>query len=319
MDERYQHRNERNGSRSRQDEQNFRDTGRQAYGEDRSSFAEAGYWDDRGTGAEWHDERPERTARYSNSQQTPWSREPGRIGQYQGSQYGSSQYGGQGSNPDWGAGGYGGYYSRDYIGAGDSQQYGQRPGYTPGGSYGSAYSYGGNYRPGRFGSSYGNYGSGSVYGSGSRHGNIGGSQGNYSGNYGGGYGIEAGGPSQERGSWRNLNQHAGRGPKGYQRSDERLREVISERLTEAPHIDPSEITVTVKNGAVTLEGTVDERWIRHEVENLVEACGGVKDIQNHLRVASARSQTGSASQALSEESMDDSHTLSGTARSTRKN
>lgn len=40
--------------------------------------------------------------------------------------------------------------------------------------------------------------------------------------------------------------HAGRGPKGYQRSDERIREDVCDRLTEHPAIDASEIEVEVK-------------------------------------------------------------------------
>lgn len=49
---------------------------------------------------------------------------------------------------------------------------------------------------------------------------------------------------------------AGRGPKGYQRSDERIREDISDRLTEAPDVDASDITVAVSSREVILTGTV---------------------------------------------------------------
>src|SRR5215471_11804457 len=42
-------------------------------------------------------------------------------------------------------------------------------------------------------------------------------------------------------------QHTGRGPKGYQRSDERIREDICERLTQHSAIDAGEIEVEVKN------------------------------------------------------------------------
>ena len=74
------------------------------------------------------------------------------------------------------------------------------------------------------------------------------------------------------------------GPKGYQRSDERLREDISERLMEARHIDSSDVTVQVSGAKVVLEGTVPERRMKHAIEDLVDACPGVQDIENRIRV-----------------------------------
>jgi hypothetical protein len=74
------------------------------------------------------------------------------------------------------------------------------------------------------------------------------------------------------------------GPKGYQRSDERLREDISERLMEARYIDSSEVTVEVSGAKVVLEGTVPERRMKHAIEDLVDACPGVQDIDNRIRV-----------------------------------
>jgi hypothetical protein len=61
------------------------------------------------------------------------------------------------------------------------------------------------------------------------------------------------------GSWGGLRQpgrYAGRGPKGYQRSDERLEEEICDRLTADSDIDASELEVLVQNGEVTLQGSV---------------------------------------------------------------
>jgi hypothetical protein len=74
------------------------------------------------------------------------------------------------------------------------------------------------------------------------------------------------------------------GPKGYQRSDERLREDISERLMEASYIDSSEVTVAVSGAKVVLEGTVPDRRMKHAIEDLVDACPGVQDIDNRIRV-----------------------------------
>ncbi|HEV2272180.1 MAG TPA: BON domain-containing protein [Steroidobacteraceae bacterium] len=74
------------------------------------------------------------------------------------------------------------------------------------------------------------------------------------------------------------------GPKGYQRSDERLREDISARLMEARYLDSSDVTVEVCGARVVLDGTVPERRLKHAIEDLVDACPGVQDIENRIRV-----------------------------------
>ena len=74
------------------------------------------------------------------------------------------------------------------------------------------------------------------------------------------------------------------GAKGYQRSDERLRADISQRLMQAHTIDSSEVTVEVSGAKVVLDGTVPERRMKHAIEDLVDACPGVQDIENRIRV-----------------------------------
>jgi osmotically-inducible protein OsmY len=74
------------------------------------------------------------------------------------------------------------------------------------------------------------------------------------------------------------------GPKGYTRSDERIREDISERLMMADSIDSSEVTVSVKDGRVTLEGTVPTRSMKHSIEDLADYTAGVQDVENRIRV-----------------------------------
>jgi BON domain len=85
--------------------------------------------------------------------------------------------------------------------------------------------------------------------------------------------------------------YAGRGPKGYMRSDERIREDVSERLWADPWIDASEITVTVAKGEVTLEGTVEDRWTKRLADEIAEGCPGVKDVHNRLRIAPTKGGT----------------------------
>ena len=53
--------------------------------------------------------------------------------------------------------------------------------------------------------------------------------------------------------------NAGKGPRGYVRSDERIKEDVSDRLSMDDETDASDITVTVSQGEVTLEGTVPDR------------------------------------------------------------
>jgi hypothetical protein len=78
-------------------------------------------------------------------------------------------------------------------------------------------------------------------------------------------------------------QFRGIGPKDYERSGERLREVICERLTDDATLDPRDISVQVDGTTVTLEGTVPQRSMKYRAEDLVAQCG-VDDINNHLRV-----------------------------------
>jgi BON domain-containing protein len=76
----------------------------------------------------------------------------------------------------------------------------------------------------------------------------------------------------------------GRGPKGYRRSDERIREEISDRLMIHPDIDASDVEVAVAGGIVTLTGTTEDRHEKRLAEYLVESVAGVDDVENHLKV-----------------------------------
>lgn len=83
--------------------------------------------------------------------------------------------------------------------------------------------------------------------------------------------------------------HRGRGPKNYQRSDERIREDVNDRLTEDPRIDASEIEVHVENREVTLTGTVGSRFAKRHAEDIAEHVSGVTHVQNNIRVRSEQS------------------------------
>lgn len=81
--------------------------------------------------------------------------------------------------------------------------------------------------------------------------------------------------------------HTGKGPKGYRRSEERIREDICDALEAHAHIDASDIEVKVSEGLVTLSGTVDSRQAKRLAEQAVETVRGIKDINNELRIMSA--------------------------------
>jgi osmotically-inducible protein OsmY len=87
--------------------------------------------------------------------------------------------------------------------------------------------------------------------------------------------------------------HYGRGPKGYTRSDDRIREDVSDRLTDDWMVDASNIEVTVVSGEVTLAGTVDSREAKRRAEDCSESVSGVRNVQNNLRVQQP-SETSSA-------------------------
>jgi osmotically-inducible protein OsmY len=86
----------------------------------------------------------------------------------------------------------------------------------------------------------------------------------------------------------------GRGPKGYIRSDERIREDVCDRLSDDPLVDASEIDVAVAGSEVTLTGTVESREERRRAEDCAEHVSGVVHVQNNLRVARSGGTMGTA-------------------------
>lgn len=78
--------------------------------------------------------------------------------------------------------------------------------------------------------------------------------------------------------------HRGRGPKSYTRSDARIEEDVNDRLTEDGAVDASDITVTVKDREVTLDGHVHSRHAKRQAEDCAESVSGVMHVQNNLRV-----------------------------------
>lgn len=79
--------------------------------------------------------------------------------------------------------------------------------------------------------------------------------------------------------------HRGKGPKNFTRSDERLKEHVNELLMEHDEIDATHVDVEVKNGEVSVTGTVEDRQQRRAIEDLVECMAGVKDVHISIKIA----------------------------------
>jgi BON domain len=90
----------------------------------------------------------------------------------------------------------------------------------------------------------------------------------------------------------------GQGPRGYTRSDERIREEICELLTDED-VDVSDVEVQVSNGEATLTGTVRDRRTKREVESVVDGVSGVNDVSNQLRIQGAQGAQGASKDPLS--------------------
>ncbi|RQR34318.1 MULTISPECIES: BON domain-containing protein [unclassified Burkholderia] len=98
------------------------------------------------------------------------------------------------------------------------------------------------------------------------------------------HGPDAAAPSRVGGDPRREAMRHRSGPKGYTRTDERIREDVCERLTYALDIDVSDVTVQVHDGCVELDGTVPSRWMKYDIEDIADGCMCVRDVENRVRV-----------------------------------
>lgn len=88
----------------------------------------------------------------------------------------------------------------------------------------------------------------------------------------------------------------GKGPKGYQRTDDRIYDEVCSALMDCPDIDASEIGVKVENGIVVLEGKVDSRHEKRLSETIIEDLPGVRDIRNELKLSGQENRQSSDEQ-----------------------
>jgi BON domain len=103
----------------------------------------------------------------------------------------------------------------------------------------------------------------------------------WGGRVGEGYGQRS---RSDESDWPMAGQFRGRGPKGYQRSRERILDDVSERLADHPEIDASEMEVDVEADVVILRGQVYDRGQKRMAEDVAESVSGVRDVRNELDV-----------------------------------
>jgi osmotically-inducible protein OsmY len=210
------------------------------------------------------DMRDEGRTTWRTDDDRDFDREQAYMDEFRGYGYGHKGYGQENRGSQ-------GYSQQGYGQQGYGQQgYGQ--GYRGRSGYGRGYSTGQGYQ-----SYEGTYGQGqkdSWRGTDSRRGELGEN----------GYGYESGQGSIDRSWAEQQGPFAGRGPKGYLRSDERIREDVSDKLTDDQWLDASEIEVRSENGMVTLIGHVKSRDDKRRAEDLVMLVSGVKDVINQIHV-----------------------------------
>ncbi len=102
------------------------------------------------------------------------------------------------------------------------------------------------------------------------------------------------GAEKRREDDKRFGPHKGKGPKGYTRSDERIKDDVNDRLSDDSFIDASEIDVTVESCEVVLTGTVDSKEEKRRAEDIAERVSGVKNIENRLKVRNRDSRSDGA-------------------------
>ena len=86
-------------------------------------------------------------------------------------------------------------------------------------------------------------------------------------------------------------EHKGKGPRGYQRSEERIKEDVCDRLCDHPAVDATNINIEVSGTEVVLTGTVTSKDEKRRAEDIAESVSGVRNVENRIRVDN--SSTGS--------------------------
>lgn len=81
-----------------------------------------------------------------------------------------------------------------------------------------------------------------------------------------------------------LRRERAMAPKNYRRPDDRIHDDVCARLAHDHTVDVSEVTVHVAEGVVTLEGKVNDRRSKYDIEEIALDAFGVRDVVNHIHV-----------------------------------
>lgn len=229
---------------------------------------------------------------------------------------GRRDYGPFGEQRDYGEPGLGASYGpsyADYGGAGDGYPDFDRAAPQGGNPWRNRSVDGGRERPTGWGPDWGDA-HGRWGGRGVAGGYAAGTRGDSAGDFGYGRGARGPGYRNDRDFWDRASDevaswfgdddaerrrrmdaredHRGRGPKGYTRSDDRIREDVSDALSDDDRLDAREISVSVSGAEVTLDGTVDSRFAKRRAEDCAERVSGVTHVQNNLRVRTTSASEG---------------------------
>jgi osmotically-inducible protein OsmY len=97
--------------------------------------------------------------------------------------------------------------------------------------------------------------------------------------------------------------HKGKGPRGYQRSEERIKEDVCDRLCDHPAVDATNINIEVSGTEVVLTGTVSSKEEKRRAEDIAEGVSGVRNVENRIRVADSTSDFNSTGRRDNETSI----------------
>ncbi|MGA1874164.1 MAG: BON domain-containing protein [bacterium] len=67
-------------------------------------------------------------------------------------------------------------------------------------------------------------------------------------------------------------------------TDDEIKHNVREVISWNPNLDLTRMNISVKNGLVTIEGSIDSLWKKYAVEDLVSDVGGIAGITNKLVV-----------------------------------
>ena len=81
-----------------------------------------------------------------------------------------------------------------------------------------------------------------------------------------------------------MSGNRGKGPRNYQRPDDRIKDEVSDLLWDSDEVDASDMDVEVGNGEVTLTGTVPSRYQKRRAADIAECVWGVTDVMNLIRI-----------------------------------